>query len=71
MSQSRIMSAVEAGANVLIGYAVNFAANLIVLPLFGLAVTPASAAGIGAVFTGISLARSYLLRRAFNGLRMA
>lgn len=66
MSQSRTMSAVEAAANVAIGYGINFAANLLVLPAFGFAVTAADAAGIGVVFTAISLARSYVLRRAFN-----
>jgi uncharacterized membrane protein (DUF485 family) len=69
MSQSRTMSAIEATANVAIGYGINFAANLIVLPAFGFAVTAADAAGIGVVFTAISLARSYVLRRAFNRAR--
>lgn len=69
MSQSRTMSAVEATANVAIGYGINFAANLVVLPAFGFAVTAADAAGIGVVFTAISLARSYVLRRAFNRAR--
>lgn len=66
MSQSRTMSAVESVANVAVGYGINFCANLLVLPIFGLQVTVADAAGIGVIFTGISLARSYLLRRAFN-----
>lgn len=66
MSQSRRGSMVEACANVAIGYGINFAANLLVLPLFGLAVTAADAAGIGVIFTGISLVRGYVIRRAFN-----
>lgn len=65
--QSRLGSAVEAAANVAVGYAVNFAANLAVLPVFGFDVSTSEAAGIGLVFTAISLARSYLLRRLFNG----
>ena len=64
--QSRLHSAVEAVANVVVGYSINFAANLVVLPVFGLAVSTGQAAGIGLVFTGISVARSYVLRRAFN-----
>lgn len=64
--QSRLGSAVEAVANVAVGYAVNFAANLAVLPVFGFDVSAGEAAGIGVVFTAISLARSYLLRRLFN-----
>ena len=43
-----------------------FASNVLVLPLFGYRVTASDALGIGAVFTGISLVRSYLLRRLFN-----
>ena len=66
--QSRRHSLFEAIANVVVGYAINVVANLAVLPLFGLAVGVRDAAGIGLVFTGISLARSYALRRAFNGL---
>ena len=66
--QPRLHSMLEAIANVAIGYGINFVANLAVLPLFGLPVSARAAAGIGLVFTGISLARSYLLRRAFNRL---
>jgi hypothetical protein len=67
--QTRFGSFVESWANIAIGFAINFTANLLILPLFGLPVTPGDAFGIGLVFTGISLARSYLLRRCFNGLR--
>jgi SNF family Na+-dependent transporter len=66
--QPRLHSMLEAVANVAIGYSINFVANLVVLPLFGLAVSARDAAGIGLVFTGISLARSYVLRRTFNRL---
>ncbi len=67
--QTRMGSFVEAWANILVGFSVNFIANLAVLPLFGFNVTPSDAFGIGLVFTAISLARSYILRRFFNGLR--
>ena len=66
MSQSRIGSFIEAWVNVLIGFGINFVANLAVLPNFGFAVTPADAFGIGLVFTAISVARSYFVRRYFN-----
>lgn len=65
--QSRVGSAIEATANVAVGYGVNFCANLLVLPLFGFSPSLSEAAGIGVVFTVISLVRSYALRRAFNG----
>ena len=64
--QSRLMSAVEAGTNVLIGYLVSVAANIIVLPMFGYNVTIFDSFAIGLAFTAISLVRSYVLRRVFN-----
>jgi len=64
--QSRIMSAVESISNVLIGYLVSVAANIILLPMFGYNVTIADSFAIGLAFTAISLARSYILRRVFN-----
>jgi uncharacterized membrane protein (DUF485 family) len=67
--QTKLGSFVEASANIAVGFGINFAANLLVLPLFGYQVTPSHAFGIGIVLTGISLARSYVLRRWFNGLR--
>ena len=60
------MSAIEASTNVLIGYLVSVAANIIILPLFGYDVTVADSFAIGLAFTAVSLVRSYVLRRAFN-----
>lgn len=65
------MSAVEAVANVAIGYVVAVAANAVVLPMFGLHPTAFDSLAIGALFTAISLARSYVLRRLFNRIRSA
>ena len=64
--QSRVMSAIEASTNVLIGYLVSVAENIIILPLFGYDVTVADSFAIGLAFTAVSLVRSYVLRRAFN-----
>lgn len=69
MAQTRIGSLAEAAANIAVGFGINFAANLIVLPWFGFDVAAGDAFGIGLVFTAISLARSYVIRRWFNGLR--
>ena len=69
MTQTRIGGFVEATANITVGFAINWYANMIVLPWFGYDVTAGDALGIGLVFTAISLARSYVLRRWFNGLR--
>lgn len=67
--QSRIGSFVEAWANVGIGFGVAWLSNLIVLPLFGLRVGAGKSFCIAIVFTGISLIRSYLVRRFFNRLK--
>jgi O-antigen/teichoic acid export membrane protein len=68
MSQSRKGSLVEALINVLIGFGINFAANLIFLPMFGMTtLTLATNFCLGLVYTVISIARSYAIRRWFNG----
>lgn len=69
MAQTRVGSLAEAGANIAVGFTINWTANMLVLPLFGFHVTGGQAFGIGVIFTGISLARSYVLRRWFNGLK--
>ena len=68
MTQSRTMSAVESVANVVIGYGVALATQVVVFGSLGLSVSLAQNLWIGAVFTVVSLARSYLLRRVFNRL---
>lgn len=69
MNQSRLHSALESLANVAVGYGVALASQLAVFPLFGIHVPFSSNLAIGAWFTVISLVRSYVLRRWFNGLR--
>jgi hypothetical protein len=66
--QSRLGSLVEAWANILVGFAINYLCNLWLLPLWGFHVKPGQALSMGLVFTVISLARSYGLRRVFNAL---
>lgn len=69
MSQTKLGSLVEAWANIAVGFAINWTANMLILPRFGFDVTGAQAFGIGVIFTAISLVRSYVLRRWFNGLK--
>lgn len=69
MSQSRTMSAVESVANVAVGYGIAVATQAAVFPLFGIHATAADHLAIGAIFTVVSLARSYLLRRVFNRIK--
>lgn len=66
MSQSRKHSLLESVVNVLIGYGISVAAQVVVFPLFGLHASLSDNLLIGVVFTVISLARSYALRRLFN-----
>ena len=66
MTQSRLGSLIEALFNVLIGFAINWVANLWILPMYGFHVTGGQAFSMGLIFTVISVARSYLLRRFFN-----
>lgn len=66
MSQTRIGSLIEACANVAIGFGINWVANLLILPLFGFNVTGSQAFNMGLMFTAISVARSYAIRRWFN-----
>jgi hypothetical protein len=68
MSQSRLMSFVEAITNVLVGYLVALATQLLVFPLFGVRLSLSENLLIGLVFTVVSIIRSYALRRVFNGI---
>jgi len=66
MSQSRLGSFIEAWINVLIGFSINFIANLIIFPIFGWQISLMENLGLGAIYTIISVARSYAIRRWFN-----
>ena len=70
MKQSRLMSLVESLANVLVGYGVAVVTQMLVFPLFGLAVTVTENLLIGLIFTAVSIVRSYALRRGFEALRV-
>ena len=63
--QSRRMSLVEAVVNVVAGYALAVATQRAVFPWFGLEPSLGENLSIGAVFIGVSLLRSYALRRLF------
>ncbi len=70
MKQSRLMSLVESLATVLVGYGVAVATQMLVFPLFGLAVTVTENLLIGLIFTVVSIVRSYALRSGFEALRV-
>lgn len=66
--QSSWMSLAEAITNIAIGYVIAVLTQVLVFPLFGLSASLGDNLGIGAVFTIVSLLRSFALRRAFNAL---
>jgi hypothetical protein len=70
MKQSRAMSLVESLANVAVGYGVAVVAQILIFPIFGLHITLAQNLMMGAIFTVVSIGRSYALRRLFEEIRL-
>ncbi|MBK8773016.1 MAG: hypothetical protein IPM06_21650 [Rhizobiales bacterium] len=67
MNQTRLGSFIESWVNVLIGFGINFVANLLILPAFGFtSLTVATNVYIGLIYTAVSVVRSYAIRRWFN-----
>ena len=67
MTQNIKRSWKEAGINILIGYSINYLANILILPLFGFhSLTLGKNFIIGLIYTGISLMRMFIIRRVFN-----
>ncbi len=68
--QTKLGSFVEAWANILVGYVVAVGTNFFVLPAFGFTtMTAKQNFAIGGIFTVVSLVRSYIIRRWFNGFK--
>ena len=70
MKQSRLMSLVEAVANVVVGYGVAVVTQILIFPIFGLHTTLAQNLQMGLLFTGVSIIRSFVLRRLFEAIRV-
>ena len=66
MSQTKKQSAVEAAANIAVGYTVNMLANFAIFPLFGWSISLEQNLILGVFYTLVSFARSYGLRRFYN-----
>lgn len=66
ISQRKLHSFLESIVNVLIGYGVALASQILIFPLYGIQVGLGTNIWIGFWFTLISIIRSYVLRRAFN-----
>lgn len=69
MKQSRAMSLVEAIANVIVGYGVAVVTQILIFPVFGLQTTLVQNLKLGGIFSLVSIARSFALRRLFEAVR--
>lgn len=70
MKQSRLMSLAEAITNVAVGYGVAVVTQILIFPIFGLHTSLGQNLAMGGIFTIVSLARSFLLRRVFEAMRV-
>ncbi len=66
MKQSKKHSLIETTISTAVGFIVSLIITHIVLPIFGFAVTHTQALWIVAIYTVASIARGYIIRRAFN-----
>jgi hypothetical protein len=71
VKQSRRASIIESITGTLVGYGIALAGQLIVFPLMGITVTLNQNLVIGCIFMAISTARSYILRRCFEWMRVS
>lgn len=69
MPQTKKMSFIESCANVAIGYGVAVISQILIFPIFGIHIPVKDNLLIGLYFTVISIIRSYVLSRWFNGFR--
>jgi hypothetical protein len=66
VNQTKLGSFYEACINTVIGFSINYVANLLIFPLFGFQIGLAANFVMGLLYTVISVARSYFIRRYFN-----
>lgn len=64
--QPKWQSFIESLVNVIVGFSVAYATQLVVFPAVGIHITGKTNLLISIIFTVVSLIRSYLLRRLFN-----
>src|SRR3990167_11384530 len=68
MKQSRGTSLLKSVISTAVGLGVAFAANMIILPWFGLPISHSANLLLTTIYTAISIARGYLLERAFEAM---
>lgn len=66
MNQTRLGSLYEALINTVIGFSINYLANLLIFPHFGFHISLTTNFFMGLIYTFISVVRSYCIRRFFN-----
>ena len=66
MIQSKTHSFIESVANVAIGYGVAVMSQIIIFPMFNIYASLSDTFLMGMWFTGISIVRSYTVRRWFT-----
>ena len=69
MTQTRRHSLLEACASTAIGFVVALASQMVIYPLFGIAVSFGTNVSLTVVFTAVSVVRGYWVRRLFNRLQ--
>ena len=68
--QTRKGSLLESVVNVAIGYGVALLSQIVVFPIVGVQASLKQNVTTGLFFTGISVLRSYTVRRLFNRLKL-
>jgi len=64
------MSFVEAMSNLVVGFLLALLTQIVVFPLLGLSASLSDNLILGVIFTAVSIARSYALRRLFNAIQV-
>ncbi len=64
--QTKLGSFYEACMNIIIGFTINFVANMVIFPHVGFELDVKTNLYLGFLYTVISLVRQYVIRRWFN-----
>lgn len=67
--QSRRMSMIETAVNYSIGFVLAWLLSYYLLPAWGLTQSVTTSTTVTLIFTGVSIIRSYFIRRVFEFLR--
>jgi hypothetical protein len=66
MNQTKLESLTEVIINVIVGWIIGLLTQLLVFPIFDIHISFGDQFWISVVFTVVSIARSYMIRRWFN-----